>query len=183
MKFTDLTIDQFQRIAAIEANGDPALKKVATIAVIRNISLDESKKMPLTEVNEAYKSFEESVKQLPTLKYQEYVKCNGKKYKLVLFTDELTGGQLIEMLSYDLRDEYQVVQNLHKIMATLACERTWWRTKPYDGATHGKRAEEFKQLSMKDVWGAVSFFLLASESYSKIMLRYSEALMKTMAKG
>jgi len=182
MKFTSLTIDQFQRIAAIEATGDEQIKKVAIVAVLKGISLDEAKSLPMTEVGKLYKAIEDEMKDLPKLQYKETFTLNKKKYKLSLFTDTLTAGQLIEMMSYEMADEYQVIQNLHKIMATLARERKWLRTLPYDGAKHGERAEEFKQLTMKEVWGAVSFFLLASEGFMTIIKDYSEAVLKTMGK-
>ena len=180
MKFTSLTIDQFQRIAAIEATGDEQIKKVAIVAVLRGMTLDEAKQLPMTEVGNQYKAIEDEMRDLPQLRYKETFTLNKKRYKLSLFTDTLTAGQLIEIMSYDMADEYQVIQNLHKIMATLARERKWFRTLPYDGAKHNERAEEFKQLTMKEVWGAVSFFLLASEGFTTIIKDYSEATLKMM---
>lgn len=183
MKFTSLTIDQFQRIAAIEVAGDEKLKKVAIYSVLKGITLDEAKNVKLSEVNAEYKAIEAELKNLPPLKFSNKIKVNGKRYRLSLYTDELTAGQLLELLSYPMSNEYQVIQNIHKIMATLAKERTWFGVKKYDGAHHSDRAEMFqKHCTMGQVWGAVSFFLLASDHFLRNILTYSEAIMKTMAK-
>ena len=183
MKFEQLTIDQFQRIAAIEIAADPHIKKVAIYAVINNLSFDESEKVGFSEINKAYSEIESALKKLPALKFKERVKVCGKNYKLMLYTDSLKAGQLLEILSYPMDTEYQVVQSLHQIMATLAREKTWSKLLPYDGAAHAKRSEDFKSATMGDVWGAASFFLMASESYLLIMQKYSEAKKKTTDKA
>jgi hypothetical protein len=52
--------------------------------------------------------------------------------------------------------------------------------KKYDGAAHAERAELMKKYAkVGDVWGVVSFFLLSSESYLKVLSDYSKHLMKT----
>jgi len=183
MKFTSLTIDQFQRIAAIEVAGDDKLKKVAIYAVLKGIPLDEAKQAKLSEISTEYKAIEAELKNLPPLRFSNKIKVNGKRYRLSLYTDELTAGQLLELLSYPMSNEYEVIQSVHKIMATLAKERTWLRTLKYDGAHHSDRAETFqKHCTMGQVWGAVSFFLMASDHFLKNILSYSEAVRKTMAK-
>ncbi len=182
MKFTDLTIDQFQRIAAIEVTADNASKKVAVVAVMLNLTFDEAANMPISQVNKHYKQIEAELKELPEMKFKRDIKHEGKRYRLSLYTDTLSAGQLIELMSFNMVNEYEVIQNLHKIMATLARERKWLRTLKYNGAKHAERAEAFKSLSMAEVWGAVSFFLIASEDYIKIMMEYSGAKLKTMDK-
>jgi hypothetical protein len=183
MKFTSLTIDQFQRIAAIEATGEASLKKVAITAVIKNITLEEAKQLPMTEVNAEYNAIEAELKNLPELRFKQSIRLNKKRYHLSLYTDTLSAGQLLELMSFNMTDEYEIIQNLHKVMATLARERKWFRTLAYDGAKHNERAEAFKSLTMGDVWGAVSFFLLASDSFLTIMKEYSGAQLKKMVKG
>ncbi len=51
----------------------------------------------------------------------------------------------------------------------------------YDGASHQERAELLKaNAKIGDVWGVVSFFLLSSESYLKVLSDYSRHLTKGM---
>ena len=53
--------------------------------------------------------------------------------------------------------------------------------KKYDGASHQERAELLKaHAKIGDVWGVVSFFLLSSESYLKVLSDYSKHLTKGM---
>jgi hypothetical protein len=184
MKFTDLTIDQFQRIAAIEMTADEATRKVAIYAVVKGITLEEAQKMSIGKIIWEHKKIESQLKDIPPIAYKERMKVNGKQYKLTLFTDKLSAGQLLELLGYNLTNDYEVIQSLHNVMATLARERKWWRTLPYDGAGHAARAEEFKKhCTMGQVWGAASFFLMASESFWKIIPKYLEAMMKTTVKA
>ena len=182
MKFTSLTIDQFQRITAIEMTAEGAEKQVAVYAVVNNLTLAEAKKISIGTIAPAYKRIEAELKDIPKLRYKHHLKIGKQRYRLSLYTDKLTAGQLLEIMSYNMTNEYEVVQSLHLIMASLTRERKWFRTLPYDGANHAKRAELMKQATMGDVWGAVSFFLMASEGFMQIMQKYSEANLKTMAK-
>jgi hypothetical protein len=182
MKFTTLTIDQFQRIAAIEMTADEATRKVAIYAVVKGISLDEAKKVSMTALNSEVRQIESELKALPPLKFERNIRVAGTRYRLNLYTDELTAGQLLELMSYNMTNEYEVIQSLHLIMATLSRERRWFGVKKYDGANHAKRAELMKQATMGDVWGAASFFLMASELFLKNIPKYLEATMKTMDK-
>jgi hypothetical protein len=182
MKFTSLTIDQFQRIAAIEMTADGMQKQVAIYAIINNLTFEEASKISIGTISPAYKRIEAVLKDIPPLKYKQNIKVAGKRYRLTLFTDGLTAGQDLELMSYDMSNQYQIIQSLHLIMATLARERTWFGVKKYDGANHAKRAELMKQATMGDVWGAVSFFLMASELFMKNIPKYLEAVTKTMDK-
>jgi hypothetical protein len=182
MKFTSLTIDQFQRITAIEMTAEGAEKQVAVYAVVNNLTLAEAKKISIGTIAPAYKRIEAELKDIPKLRYKHHMKIGKQQYRLSLYTDKLSAGQLLEIMSYNMTNEYEVVQSLHLIMASLTRERKWFRTLPYDGANHAKRAELMKQATMGDVWGAVSFFLMASEGYMQIMQKYSEANLKTMVK-
>ncbi len=82
-----------------------------------------------------------------------------------------------------LEHEKKLVQNLHRIMATLCREGGFmgYFPKKYDGASHQERAELLKaNAKIGDVWGVVSFFLLSSESYLKVLSDYSKHLTKGM---
>jgi len=95
----------------------------------------------------------------------------------------LTAVQLIDLMDTDTTDEKKLVQNLHRIMATLCREGGFlgYFPKKYDGASHQERAELLKaNAKIGDVWGVVSFFLLSSESYLKVLSDYSKHLTKGM---
>ena len=183
MKFEQLTIDQFQRIAAIEMGADQHANKVAIYAIMHGATFDQASALPYSEINKSYKQIEDALKELPALRFKQRVRVSGKNYKLMLYTDTLSAGQLLEILSYPMQTECDVIQALHQIMASLARESKWYKLMPYDGAAHKERSEAFKSATMGDVWGAVSFFLMASEGYLLIMQKFSEAKQtKTMGK-
>lgn len=184
MKLQDLTIDQFQRLAALELS--PALndfdKRLAVVAIADGIDIAKAKEMPATSLSKRYKEIVKEWNELPALAYKRKFKAKGRWWIPTVFTDELTAGQLIELMDIKTNDERQLVQNLHRIMASLCREGGLfgWFPEKYDGASHAERAEIMKyHATVGDVWGVVSFFLLSSESYLQILTDYSKHLMKT----
>ena len=186
MKLQDLTIDQFQRIAALELS--PALndadKRLGVVAIVEGVDVAIVRDMPAASLTKRYKAIIKEWNELPALAYKRKFKAAGKWWIPTVFTDELTAGQLIDLMEMNTTDERQLVQNLHRIMATLCREAGWfgWFAKKYDGSAHADRAELLKNhAKVGDVWGVVSFFLLSSESYLKILSDYSAHLTKTAA--
>jgi len=170
MKLQDLTIDQFQRIGAIEFSsvlGDYDMR-AGVVAIVEGVDISFVREMPAKSVLKRYKAIISEWNALPAL---------GS-----VFTDELTAGQLIELMDANTTDEKQLLQNLHRIMATLCREGGLFGffPKKYDGSAHAERAELMKKhAKVGDVWGVVSFFLLSSESYLKVLSDYSKHLTKT----
>jgi hypothetical protein len=185
MKLQDLTIDQFQRIAALEFS--PVLtdydKRAGVVAIVEGVDISLVREMPAKGLTKRYKTIIAEWNELPTLAYRRRFKAGGKWWIPTVFTDELTAGQLIDLMDTDTTDEKKLVQNLHRIMATLCREGGFlgWFPKKYDGASHQERAELLKaHAKIGDVWGVVSFFLLSSESYLKVLSDYSKHLTKGM---
>jgi hypothetical protein len=182
MKLQDLTIDQFQRIGAIEFSsvlGDYD-KRAGVVAIVEGVDISLVREMPAKSVLKRYKAIISEWNALPALGYKRKFKAGGKWWIPTVFTDELTAGQLIELMDANTTDEKQLLQNLHRIMATLCREGGLFGffPKKYDGAAHAERAELMKKhAKVGDVWGVVSFFLLSSESYLKVLSDYSKHLM------
>jgi len=185
MKLQDLTIDQFQRIGAIEFSsvlGDYD-KRAGVVAIVEGVDISLVREMSAKAVLKRYKAIISEWNALPALGYKRKFKAGGKWWIPTVFTDELTAGQLIELMDANTTDEKQLLQNLHRIMATLCREGGLFGffPKKYDGAAHAERAELMKKhAKVGDVWGVVSFFLLSSESYLKVLSDYSKHLMTMM---
>ena len=68
MKLQDLTIDQFQRLAAIELS--PALndfdKRMAVIAIADGVELGKVREMPATGLSKRYNEIVKEWNELPT---------------------------------------------------------------------------------------------------------------------
>jgi hypothetical protein len=124
MKLQDLTIDQFQRIAALEFS--PVLtdydKRAGVVAIVEGVDVSLVREMPAKGLTKRYKTIIAEWNELPTLAYRRRFKAGGKWWIPTVFTDELTAGQLIDLMDTDTTDEKKLVQNLHRIMATLCRE-------------------------------------------------------------
>jgi len=179
MKLQDLTIDQFQRIGAIEFSsvlGDYD-KRIGVVSIVEGVDVSLVREMPAKAVLKRYKAIVSEWNALPALGYKRKFKAGGKWWIPTVFTDELTAGQLIELMDINTTDEKQLLQNLHRIMASLSREGGFmgWFPKKYDGAADAERAEFFKKHArVGDFWGVVCFFLLSSESYLKVLSGYSQ---------
>ena len=181
----DLTIDQFQRIVAVQQvpGISDADVKVNVVAIALDKTPDEVKKMKLREVAAIYKAMTDfAFEQLP---YKETIRIGRHYYRMTLFADQLKAGQLLELFEYDMTNEAQVVQNMHKILATLSRRCRVWKLLPeaYDGTAHAKRAEAMLQMTLRDAWGIVGFFLSLSEPLLMALATYSNKTTKTMGKA
>ena len=181
MKLQDLTIDQFQRIAAIEFSAalNENDKRVGVVAIVEGVDVAIVRDMPAKALAKQYRGIVKEWNELPALAYKRKFKAGGKWWIPTVFTDELTAGQLIDLMDLNTTDEKELVQNLHRIMATLCREAGWfgWFPKKYNGSAHAERADLMKKhAKIGDVWGVVSFFLLSSESYLQILSDYSKHL-------
>lgn len=180
MNVLDLTIDQFQRLYSIESNSLLSLpeKRIGACAIVLGKTTEEIKALPHKTTSDTYKAIQHGLAKMPELKMKHTATINGKRYKFTFRTDKLKTGQFIDMTFFDFKDENLTVQNLHKVMATLSREMTWYGTqKPYDATTHAERAEAFRlHGKIADVWGVASFFLLASESLYKISQSYLQRI-------
>ena len=95
MKLQDLTIDQFQRIAALEFS--PVLtdydKRAGVVAIVEGVDVSIVREMPAKGLTKRYKTIIAEWNELPTLAYRRRFKAGGKWWIPTVFTDELTAGQ------------------------------------------------------------------------------------------
>ncbi len=105
MKLQDLTIDQFQRIAALEFS--PVLtdydKRAGVVAIVEGVDVSLVREMPAKGLTKRYKTIIAEWNELPTLAYRRRFKAGGKWWIPTVFTDELTAGQLRTAIEAELR--------------------------------------------------------------------------------
>ena len=172
---TNLTISQFQRIYAImmEDVRSDTDKQLGVVAIVDDIPIDQARQMTVLTLAAKYRSINDAWNKLPDMKWHRRFRCGGKWWYPTLFTDELTAGQMIDLMAIGATDEPTIVQNLHRIMATLCREGGWvthWR-KEYDGSKHQERADLFlEEATIGDVWGAAAFFLTTGERFFQATL-------------
>ena len=186
MGLQNLTIAKFQSIAAVELSDvfTQHEKRIGVLAAYHGIEVDAVLAWPIAKVVKVYRELIEEWNWLPELQPRAKFKAGGKWYIGAKFVNELTAGQMIELMSYNVKDEQAMVQNLHLILASLTreCKYLRWAAEPYNGANHAKRAAHLqKHATVGDIWGLISFFLLITTELSSSLAASSGQQLK--AKG
>lgn len=177
MKLTDLTIEKFQSLAAIELSTVFSLheKRIGVVAIMEDKDPDEVMKMKVSEITRKYKAIVDQWNWLPEMKPIAKFRAGDRWYYVSKEIDFMTSGQLIELMSYDVKSELKMVEDLHLILASMSRRCLWlrWVPEQYDGSGHAVRAEYLrKNAKVGHIWGAIAFFLLTSQEFAKITKDY-----------
>lgn len=180
-----LTVAQFQELTAIDPDMGALRKKVNTVCIVDGFDQNAVEGWTIEQLNARAAVIDEECGALSMLPAKRVVRIGGKRYRMEWFIDQMSAGQMMELLNYQLTSDREVVANLHLLLASLTREVTWYgKTLPYDGGKHADRAEAMKKAKMADVWGFACFFLRHSEPLLKIMQTYFvEAKKKTAGKA
>ena len=179
-----LTVAQFQELTAIDPDMGALRKKVNTVCIVDGVEQSAVERWTIEELNARAAKIDEECGALSMLPAKRVVRIGTKRYRMEWFIDQMSAGQMMELLNYQLTSDREVVANLHLLLASLTREVTWYgKTLAYDGGKHAERAEAMKKAKMADVWGFACFFLRHSEPLLKIMQTYFvEAKKKTAGK-
>ncbi len=177
MKLSDLTIEQFQSLAAIELSTVFSLheKRIGVLAIMEGKDPDDIMKMKVSEITRKYKQIVDQWNWLPEMRPISKFRAGNRWYHVSKEIDFMTAGQLIELMSYDVKSELKMVEDLHLILASMSRRCLWfrWVPEPYDGSSHQVRADYLrKNAKVGHIWGAISFFLLTSQEFVKITNDY-----------
>ena len=168
-----LTVAQFQELTAIDPDMGAIRKKLRTVCIVNGIDPKEVEQWQMEQLNTEAAKIDEECGALSMLPAKRVVRIGGKRYRMEWFIDQMSAGQMMELLNYQLTSDREVVANLHLLLASLTREMTWYgKTLAYDGGKHAERAELMKKAKMADVWGFACFFLRHSEPLLKIMQTY-----------
>ena len=181
-----LTVSQFQELTAIDPDMGAIRKKLRTVCIVNGIDPKEVEQWQMEQLNTEAAKIDEECGALSMLPAKRVVRIGGKRYRMEWFIDQMSAGQMMELLNYQLTSDREVVANLHLLLASLTREVTWYgKTLAYDGGKHADRAEAMKKAKMADVWGFACFFLRHSEPLLKIMQTYfvEESKKKTAGKA
>lgn len=154
-----MTIKQFQELWYISQSTEYDLdKSIKMVGVVTGMTPDEVEKLPMIKFNKIcariQNSFEIFNKKLLSTKPKQYVFVNRRIYKLHYRVDKLpiNAGKYVEVVTF----AKDVVNNLHKIMASIA-EPINWRGKPYK-RDHDDIARDFEQVNFEAAYHAAVFF-------------------------
>lgn len=168
-----LTVAQFQELTAIDPDMGALRKKVNTVCIVDGVEQSAVEGWTIDQLNARAAKIDEECGALSMLPAKRVVRIGTKRYRMEWFIDQMSAGQMMELLNYQLTSDREVVANLHLLLASLTREMTWYgKTLAYDGGKHADRAEAMKKAKMADVWGFACFFLRHSEPLLKIMQTY-----------
>lgn len=181
MKLQELTIGKFQSLATIELSTifNQSEKRIGVLAAYHQRSVDEIMAWPVPKIIKEYRTLIDQWNWLPELEPRAKFKAGNRWYVGSKFINEMTAAQLLEIMSYDTKNEAAMVDSLHLILASLTreCKYYRWAPEPYNGAGHAARAEHLKEhAKIGDIWGLISFFLLITTELSKNLAESSGQL-------
>lgn len=169
-----MRIQQIQEIHALDEL-DSVDKKIEALAIAYDLTIDEVESKPMDDI----------IKKLASVKIvgdgskpKFKFKHNKKRYELIVNPLELKAHQWIE-----LQEIYQgdIIENLHRIMALLSVEKSWWHKKrDISKQEFDKRSEEFLSLDFDIAYNYAIFFLEVYPELLKTTLSYLKAEMEKL---
>lgn len=154
-----MTILQFQQLYFIAQGTDIDFdKSIKMVGVVTGKTPEEVEKMPMAKFNRLCKritaTFEIIGKNLLKSKPRKIVLCKGRIYRINYQVDRLpiNAGKYVEAITFGK----DVIENLHKIMATIATPVNW-RGKPRE-RLHQDIATDFESMNFEAAYHAAVFF-------------------------
>ena len=168
MKWSDITIEKYQRILAVTNTELPNFnKEMELVGYLFGIPNNELLNMPIEK-------FKHYTKQLEFLnnfyegEMQKEFTINGIKYCVHWEMQKRTAGQFVD-LSELTKDADLINDNLHLILAVICLPEN----EPYNSEKILQRAQVFKQhLTMDIVYPIAGFFLTVLQSSLPVIQDY-----------
>lgn len=154
-----MTILQFQELYYIAQSKDVDIdKSIKMVGVVTGKTPEQVEKMPMAKFNKicanVTKSFNLLSKNLIKTTPKSIVFVKGRFYRLHYRIDRkpIDAGKYVEAITFGK----DVVENLHKIMATISTPITW-RGKEYE-RPHEDIAKDFESMNFEAAYHAAVFF-------------------------
>lgn len=175
-----LTVGEYQQLYTIHTSTDDEIDKaVLSVAILTGKTRWDVEEMPLDQFREISRSISilfsgESEPQKP----KNYIKVNGKTYKICLNPRKLSAGQYID-LQHFLKGN--MIDNLHKLMACLLVPRKFFGVGKYDGENHEQISAGIQNCNYAAIHATCVFFLTLWNLSIKAITPYltSQILEKT----
>lgn len=183
MKIENLTIGQFIRCKTIsDFETDVLDKSIKMLAIVSNKTFDEIESMPMQELTDALRQFNEIEKLTDSTKVRMKFKVKGRRFECIWQTQKLGANQYIDATSF-CKNEKEIVNNLHNILASICVERTWYGKKlKYNPEQHKENADLFyNHMKITDAYPIMLFFCkYFKELHDNILTYLEEEAMKSM---
>lgn len=158
-----LTIDKFQQLYRVaHSKLDDIDKSIQYVKIMTGKSESEIERMKVEKFNRicnvALKLFNISMEEIHNTKPKNFIFVGHKVYKINYDVKKLTANRYVEISTFG----NNVIENLHKIMATLVQEVkfTWrgLRLVPYDSAKHEEVSEIMLKANFRECYHTCVFF-------------------------
>ena len=166
-----MTIKTFQELHYIATGADSDFdKSVKMVACLTGITPDKVDAMPMRKFNyycrQIAKKFEVIGSKMQKGKPRSWVFVRGRFYRLQYDARKINAGKYVEALTFNS----DVVQNLHKIMATIAVPVNW-RGKVVE-RDHDLIAADMERLDFEVAYQCAVFFYLLYRTSIAVSLPY-----------
>lgn len=175
MKWTDITVEQFQAVHKLQkAQMDDFDRLTEIIAVMYGMTAREVDEMSITEYNRLAKGIQFMITDDIPGKVTRYVNIGRKRYFLHTPPDKIKHRQFLEIQHFS----QDVIGNLHYLLASICVPVNFRILKGSNNVNHFQDyANDFLQAKIVDVYHACVFFCKVYEASLRSTADY---LMRTM---
>lgn len=157
-----MTIKQVQELYYIAESTDISIdKSIKMVGVVTGLTPEKVEDMKMDKFNKVCrlikKQFDVFSTKLERGKPLNYIHVNGRTYRLVydITNPKMNAGKYVEAATFSS----DVINNLHKIMATMAIpvKRKWFKFEPYE-REHKDIAADMEAVNFEAAYHAAVFF-------------------------
>ena len=169
MNWNDITIDKIQRIEQLEE--DNPIRKVAyTIAIIKDVPIEEINKWTIDQLREVDLSF---LNEIPQKNLTFKFKHNGRRFRLIKSAREMSAHHFIELQELANKDK---IEALHEIIGCLSYRVNIFGRKIEDD--YQWKVDNFKDLPAPQFYKYSLFFSALYPKLLKTTLTYLKGEVK-----
>lgn len=156
-KWEDITVEKFQHLMSIKA--DKEMEEVErsqhVVALLYDIPFEEIDDYSMIELKVMSTHCVEFInaENIPGRRKLN-IKANGKRYGLQFEIQKIKHRQYVELMTYGEKP----VENLHKIMASIAQPKKWFKVFANNVDDHAAVANDMLKAKLTDVYHAMVFF-------------------------
>ncbi len=156
-RLSNITVGQYQLLNDIDANLSVMEQNIYAVAAIKDITYEEASKIKLKDFANMIAELNEfNVRQLEKLKINNKIELNGERYHIEHKPDNLTSGQLLDVINIRSKHQGEGVKVMDLLLAAI-CKP---KGKEYgdDGLSLNERAALIRGTELKGVWNVFVFF-------------------------
>ena len=153
----NITVKQYQELMDIDEDLSIVEQNIYSVAALKGITYEEASKIKLKDFKKLVDVVADfNVRLLEKVKITNKVELNGVKYHLEHKPDNLTSGQLLDVINIRSKHQGEAVAAMHLLLASIS--RPKGKSYGDDNLSLQERAELFKSVNLSEVWNVFVFF-------------------------